>query len=229
MNAPATIDLPRSMRRTLLVFGETVMRPIIRILLRHGLSYPEFNQIARKLFVDIAMQEAEFRIPRKRRQYKSRVALLTGLSRKEVLRLVDAPRPADDADLQSANRAARVLSGWLTDSNFCAENGEPLVLPFRAGTARRSFSTLAAEYSGDIPPRAILDELVRSDSCVAISDDEIRVDRRAYVARHFDVETMASAAMRAASSLSSIDAQLAPQPSSMEKPREFVSMHRAAV
>jgi len=60
------------MRRSLLLFAETVLRPLVRILLRHGLSYAEFNQVARKLFVDTAMNEAEFRLPRRRKQYKAR-------------------------------------------------------------------------------------------------------------------------------------------------------------
>src|SRR5690606_19576188 len=52
------------MRKALLLFAETVLRPLVRVLLRHGLSYAEFNQIARKLFVDTVMKEAEFRLPR---------------------------------------------------------------------------------------------------------------------------------------------------------------------
>lgn len=200
---------PQVMRRTLLLFAETILRPVIRMLLRFGLSYPEFNQIARKLFVDVAMQEPEFRIPRRRRQYKSRVALLTALSRKEVLRLLEAKRPVDDAELQQSNRAARVLEGWLHDSRFLNERGEPLPLPFKAADGRRSFSVLVADYSGDIPPRAIFDELLATNTCTAFGDDDIRVVRHQYVARNFDVEIMAAAAMRATAYLGKIDGQLA--------------------
>lgn len=199
---------PHIMRRTLLLFAETVLRPVIRMLLRFGLSYPEFNQISRKLFVDVAMQEPEFRIPRRRRQYKSRVALLTALSRKEVLRLLEAKRPVDDAELQQSNRAARVLDGWLRDPRFLNEAGEPLPLPFKAAAGRRSFSLLVTEYSGDIPPRAVLDELLSTMTCTSFGDDDIRVTSRNYVARPFDVEAMAAAAMRATAYLGKIDSQL---------------------
>jgi len=204
------------MRRTLLLFTETVLRPVIRILLRYGLSYPEFNQISRKLFVDIAMQEPEFRISRRRRQYKSRVALLTALSRKEVLRLLDGQRPADDPDLQQSNRAARVLDGWLRDERYLDVKGRPLPLSFRAVAGRRSFSELVSEYSGDIPPRAVLDDLLATATCVSSGDDDIRVVRGHYQAKAFDVELMASAAMRATSYMAKIDVQL----SEIESPRE---------
>lgn len=205
------------LRRTLLLFAESVMRPLIRVLLRFGLSYPEFNQIARKLFVDVAMQEPEFWIPRRRRQYKSRVALLTALSRKEVLRLLDAPRPVDDSELQQSNRAARVLEGWLHDARYMNEAGEPLTLPFRAAEGRRSFSELVSEYSGDIPPRAVLDDLLATHTCVSSRDDEIRVVRKDYVAKAFEVEAMTSAAMHATAYIARIDVQLSEAEISSER------------
>lgn len=196
-----------AMRRALLLFAETVLRPIIRILLRYGLSYPEFNQVARKLYVDVAMCEPEFRVPRRGRQYKSRVACITGLSRKEVLRLIDARRPLDDATLRSANRAARVLDGWVTEARYTDSNGTPLALPFRAANGQRSFSELVQRYSGDIPPRAILDELKRVGACSADNDDAITV-LTPYVAQPLDIDAVTSMAFRISSSLALADANL---------------------
>ena len=196
-----------AMRRTLLLFAETVLRPIVRILLRYGLSYPEFNQVARKLYVDVAMKEPEFRGLRRKRQYKSRVACLTGLSRKEVLRLVDAARPSEDETLRSSNRAARVLEGWITDPRYRGPNDTPLPLPFRAADGARSFCELVHEYSGDIPPRAVLDELMRVGSCRSIND-EIRVVDPQYVAQVLDIDAVTSSALRIASNLAAADAAL---------------------
>ena len=221
-------DQPSMQRRTVLLFTEAVLRPVIRILLRYGVSTPEFNQIARKLFVDIAMQEPEFRIPRRRRQYKSRVALLTALSRKEVLRLLDARRPADDPELQQSNRAARVLHGWLNDQRYLDAKGRPLPLPFRAADGKRSFSELVSEYSGDIPPRAVLDDLVATQTCTASSDEDIRVVRNDYVARPFDPDLMTAAAMNATSYLAKIDAQLSPFEMSRDRTERVAALQTAA-
>ena len=138
---------PHVMRRTLLLFAETVLRPVIRMLLRFGVSYPEFNQISRKLYVDVAMQEPEFRIPRRRRQYKSRVALLTALSRKEVLRLLEFKGPEELEGIQPLNRAARVLTGWTSNDLFCTGKDRPKVLAIKGGTG--SFHDLVRLYSGD--------------------------------------------------------------------------------
>ncbi|MBW3568419.1 MAG: hypothetical protein KY410_10770 [Proteobacteria bacterium] len=221
------IDQPHMQRRTLLLFTEAVLRPVIRILLRYGVSTPEFTQIARKLFVDIAMQEPEFRIPRRRRQYKSRVALLTALSRKEVLRLLDARRPADDPELQQSNRAARVLNGWLNDERYRDAKGRPLSLPFRAPDGKRSFSELVGEYSGDIPPRAVLDDLIATETCVSTGDDDIRVARNDYVAKAFNADAMTAAAMSATSYLARIDAQLSPFDIARERTERPVAVHSA--
>lgn len=221
-------DQPRMQRRTLLLFTEAVLRPVIRIVLRYGVSTPEFSQIARKLFVDIAMNEPEFRIPRRRRQYKSRVALLTALSRKEVLRLLDARRPADDPELQQSNRAARVLNGWLNDERYLDAKGRPLPLPFRAPDGKRSFSELVCEYSGDIPPRAVLDDLVSTETCVTTGDDDIRVARNHYVVKAFDADAMTAAAMNATSYLARIDTQLSPFDVPRERTERTAPVHPLA-
>lgn len=209
MNASTTLHEAPAMRRALLLFAETVMRPVIRMMLRYGLSYPEFNQIGRRLYVDIAISEPEFRIPRRKRQYKSRVACITGLSRKEVLRLVDAPRSMNDPELQPGNRAARVLHGWISETRYLDPNGAPMTLPFRAPAGKRSFSELVQKYSGDIPPRAIFDELKRAGACASNDVDEIRVVVASYVAQPVDVDALTSAAFRIASSLAIADAGLA--------------------
>lgn len=198
------------MRKALLLFAETVLRPLVRVLLRHSLSYAEFNQIARKLFVDTVMKEAEFRLPRRRKQYKARVALLTGLCRKEVCRLLEMPRPSENPALESGNRAQRVLSAWLADPRYTDAQGNPVPLPFRAPQGRRSFYELATEFSGDIPPRAILDELRRTGVCSTGDDDHIEILNSDYVVRVFDVEIMTAAAMRGAAALAKIDLALSP-------------------
>ncbi|HEX6928863.1 MAG TPA: DUF6502 family protein [Gammaproteobacteria bacterium] len=215
-----------AMRRCLLLFAETVLRPVVRILLRYGLSYPEFNQVARRLYVDVAMKEPEFRGLRRKRQYKSRVACITGLSRKEVLRLVDAPRPSEDDHLRSSNRAARVLEGWITDSRYRGSNGKPLPLPFRAPRGMRSFSELVHAYSGDIPPRAILDELNRAGSCAAMND-EVRVIVPHYIAQPVDIDAITSSALRIAANFAAADVALVMKDTTNER-RSTSRVHSSA-
>jgi hypothetical protein len=54
----------------------------------------------------------------------------------------------------------RVVRGWLTDRRFLTRHGRPRALAL-SGKAL-SFERLVKEHGGDISPRAVLEELVRS-------------------------------------------------------------------
>lgn len=199
----------RSLARDALIrLAVALLRPIIRMLLRYNLSYPEMNQICRWLYVDVAMREREFYIPRRKRQFKARVACLTGLSRKEVLRLHQNPPPELNGDLEPFNRAARVLAGWLADPAFRNTHGEPATLKFRNKAGVHDFSDLVQAYSGDIPPRAVLDELLRAGNCRMDEDGWIEVVDNVYVTRPISPAALAQAAERGTSVLNEIDEML---------------------
>jgi hypothetical protein len=151
-----------------------LLRPLVRILLRNGMSFNAFAELARWTYVDVA--EREFGLPG-RKQSASRVSVITGLTRKEVARLAVAPPPDDEMASGKYNRAARVLTGWLRDPRFTAE-GEPIELAIEGDGP--SFSELVRRHSGDMPVRAVLDELVRVGA-VAEAGGRVRLVSRGYV------------------------------------------------
>jgi hypothetical protein len=89
----------------------------------------------------------------------ARVAALTGLTRTEVSQLLRDRKQVSANQGEPANRALRVVKGWLTDARFVQLNGTPRRLPFKGGNS--SFSHLVKKYSGDIPARAMLSEMKR--------------------------------------------------------------------
>src|SRR5262245_13177124 len=155
---------------------ERVLRPLFRILLRNHMSFKAFVDIAKHTYVDVAADE--FGIPGKKTSV-SRVALLSGLTRKEVQRLLEAPAVDDVEAGERYNRAARVVAGWIRDPEFSDANGNPKTLVLQDGNA--SFAALARRFSGDIPFRAVLDELLRVGVVEKIGDDTVRLKMRAYV------------------------------------------------
>ncbi len=155
-----------------------LLRPLIRILLRHGIAYRTFSDIARTVYVQVAADE--FHLPG-RKQTTSRIATITGLSRKEVGQRREHPFPTDAQAATRYNRAARVIAGWVRDTDFHDEAGSPGELPVEGDTG---FATLVARHGGDIPPRAILDELIRVGAVERTHDDRVRLLRRAYVPVH---------------------------------------------
>ena len=155
-----------------------MLRPLVRILLRSGVPYGLFADVAKQVYVEIA--DDEFAIPG-RKQTVSRVAVITGLSRKEISRVQELA-DVDAAEVAGRyNRAARVISGWLRDARFVDENGEPVWLPMTGEGA--SFTQLVKEFSGDVPPRAILDELMNVGAVEHLDDDRVRLLTRAYIPR----------------------------------------------
>lgn len=136
-----------------------VLRPMVRLLLRHGVSYRAFADIARHVFVDVV--EEEFALPG-RKPSNSRTAVLTGINRKDIAKLKERPHPLSAAGIDAPNPAARVIDAWLNDARFHDSAGNPKTLMVEdAPTQPDSFTTLAKEYSSDVPVRALIDELLR--------------------------------------------------------------------
>jgi hypothetical protein len=166
---------------------ERVLRPLFRILLRNHMSFKAFVDIAKHVYVDVAAED--FGIPGKKTSV-SRVALLSGLTRKEVQRLLEAP-VVDDAEAgERYNRAARVVAGWIRDAEFSDADGNPKVLTLQDGGGRSSFAELVRRFSGDIPFRAVLDELLRVGVVEKAGDETIRLKTRAYVPESGDADKL---------------------------------------
>ena len=135
-----------------------LMQPLVRILVRNGVSFGELGEVLKNVFVEVA--ERDFDVPG-RRTSQSRVAILTGLTRKEVAKQKAILDSGGDWNVvTNLNRVTRVLVGWHTDPDFTGPYGMPLELPFESSVAR-SFTDLVRRHSGDMAPRAMLDELLR--------------------------------------------------------------------
>jgi hypothetical protein len=153
-----------------------ILRPLIHILIRNGISYGTFADLAKWLFVDVAKREFAIEA---RKQTISRVSVITGLNRKEVKRVSELPVPDDQASSERYNRAARVIAGWRRDKMFRNDKGKPADLPVSGEGA--TFQALVKKYSGDMPFRAVLDELIRVGAAVQTNDGLVRLIARAYL------------------------------------------------
>lgn len=178
----------------------TLLRPLVRLLLRNGISFGNFSDLAKRVFVDVATEE--FGIPG-RKQSKSRVSIITGLSRKEVLRVKRFPAPDDSGASHRYNRASRVVSGWVRDRSFADGQGNPADLPFDEG--EQSFTRLVRLYSGDSPPRALLDELQRVGVVTRTPEGNIRLVERSYIPKEGEVDKIGILGTDVSDLISTID------------------------
>jgi hypothetical protein len=164
---------PGRMQEVLAASIVRILRPLVRILLRHGIPFGAFADLAKRVYVELA--STEFRIGR-RKQSVSRIAVITGLTRKDVRRVVEWPAASAAEEAERYNRAARVVTGWTSDPRFQDEDGEPKAL-----LPDPEFAQLVRCFSGDMPARSILDELLRVGAVERGEDGRMRLLARAYV------------------------------------------------
>lgn len=127
------------------------------VLLPRGITPERFSRLAREAFIRAAADRSRLR---NGRVNQSKVAALTGLSRREIKRLLDVERSRSRSETARSARtpSERVVHGWITDRKFLNRSGRPKTMA--AGGRGSAFERLVKEYGGDISPRAVLEELI---------------------------------------------------------------------
>lgn len=154
-----------------------ILRPIVQQMIASGVVFGQLESRLRELFVRIA--EARFALPG-RPQTGSRIAVLTGINRKEVQRIRASRPEAVEPTAFRRNLAADVVSRWSQDPRYSDRPGRPRPIPFRAKRGP-SFVRLARETTRDLRPRALLDELVRTGMVELRDRNTVRLLADAYV------------------------------------------------
>jgi len=154
----------------------SVLKPLVRMLLRNNVPYGAFADLVRRAYIEVATKD--FTVEG-RKQSNSRIATITGLSRKEVKRIQELEEESDSLLIEKYNRAARVVYGWVHDEIYQNDEAQALALRFEGDAP--SFTSLVKTYSGDVPPRAILDELERVGVVEVDDQQKIHLLSRAYI------------------------------------------------
>ncbi|MDA0707089.1 MAG: DUF6502 family protein [Proteobacteria bacterium] len=162
-------DIQRQILNAFLV----ALKPIARTLLRFGIGFREFSEIAKTAFVDVASNEYGLR---GRPTNVSRVAVMTGLTRKEVSR-VRARIDSGHAQVTvKSTPLSKILHRWHSEDEFLDKAGRAAPLAF--GGEQNSFSSLVKQFGGDIPPGAMRTELKRVGAIEENEDGSLRVVSR---------------------------------------------------
>ncbi len=153
-----------------------VLQPLARTLLRCGVSYTEFAELAKRAFVDAASRDYGVR---NRPTNIARVAVMTGLSRKEVSRIRGDAKKGKNRPAPYRNLPAEILHCWHTSPAFLDVAGHPRALAVSGG--KRSFTDLVKNISSDIPARAMLRELQRAGALRYTTGRKLVPTRREFV------------------------------------------------
>ncbi|MBG6072479.1 MULTISPECIES: DUF6502 family protein [unclassified Polaromonas] len=166
-----TSQTPATPSPALVLALRRVLRPMVKLLLAQGITYPYLAELLKALFVDIA--DKDFRLDAKP-PTDSRVSLISGVHRKEVNRL--RQEMASDAEIVPSvvSLGAQLVAVWLGSAHYIDEYNRPKPLArFVSDGGALSFEALVAGVNSDIRPRVVLDEWLRLG--VVRFDEEQRV------------------------------------------------------
>lgn len=149
-----------------------LLRPLVRLLIRSGIAFPQLSDLLKDVYVEVA--DTDFTLGGKPNS-DSRVSLLTGVHRKDVKRLRGGAASESTAPV---SLGARLVALWLADPIY-QDNGRPKAVP-RHGEAP-SFEHLVETVSrGDLRARVMLEELDRL-GVIRVEGDQIRLLQDAFI------------------------------------------------
>lgn len=132
------------------------IRPIAAMLLRFGVGYRDFAEASKVAFVEIASEDFG---AQGRPTNISRIALMTGLSRKEVKAVKDYQARGATTKTQLTHLPAEVLRRWFTSDRYCDPSGIPRPLVWDGSLG--SFTELVRSCGANLSPVAMRAELLR--------------------------------------------------------------------
>jgi hypothetical protein len=156
------------------------VRPLVRLLVHHGVTYPAFAAALKRVFLDAAKDELH---ARGMARTDSALSLLSGVHRRDVRTLERTEPPAAAARAAGKQPAAplslvgEVAARWVADRQWLDGRSRPRALE------RAEFDQLVAAVSSDVRPRAILDELLRLGAVNRRDDGRIALSSSGFAPR----------------------------------------------
>ncbi|MDB4575868.1 DUF6502 family protein, partial [bacterium] len=152
-------------------------RPLIRLLIEKGITFPQFRELMKELYVEVA--DKEFSLDDKKPS-DSRVFVLTGVHRKDIKRIRQQSELADVKITSSASLSGEIVARWTSMPDYLDEKGAPRRLAKSGKADEASFEQLVSSVSKDVRPKVILEEWLRL-GIVRMNDDHVALNKSAFV------------------------------------------------
>lgn len=160
------------------------LRPLVHVLIRCGITWREFSEVAKTAYVEVATTKFG---KRGRPTNVSRTAMLTGLARREVRVQREQIKVGPEAPTGYVTKASLVLSAWHLDPEFLDSTGKPAPLALDGEGA--TFAALLRRVgSSDVRPSTILKELRSAGAMRVAEDGRLHALQRMYVPYKMDEE-----------------------------------------
>jgi len=170
-----------ALRERLLEALGKALEPVVLLLLKSGISWKDFSDIAKEKFVSVATESFGIR---GRPTNLSRVAILSGLDRREVARLRRGATEQRAAPQGYMSKPTQVLHAWYHDPRYLDASGKPRDLEIEG--PENSFAELVRQYAPGIPLVAMIKELRTAGAVADIDGQRLRALKRSYVPRELN-------------------------------------------
>jgi hypothetical protein len=158
------------------------LKPLVHVLLRCGISWREFADLAKTTYVEVATSDFG---KRGRPTNVSRTAVLTGLARREVRKQRESLSGAPKTLPGYVTKASLVLSAWHLEPQFLDKAGRPA--PLRMTGKGRSFAALLARCGGsDVRATTLIKELISAGAVRKRRDGRLEAVKRDYIPHTLD-------------------------------------------
>ena len=152
-------------------------RPLIRLLIEKGMSFPQFRELMKELYVEVA--DTHFSLDDKKPS-DSRIFVLTGVHRKDIKRLRQQVEQDNSPISSSASLSGEIVARWNSMAEYLDDKGSPRQL-FKSGKHEEAgFDQLVSSVNKDVRPRVILEEWLRLN-IVRVKGDYVVLNKSAFV------------------------------------------------
>ena len=193
--------MPDNVKTALSLSLLRLLRPLVRIMLREGLTYPHFAAIAQMAFVESAAKDF---VEQGMKSSASSVCALTGMTALEVKAAVLERERFDSSELLEVNNPfARVLHGWHNDRDYVGPYGFPVDLPFEGSPL--CVTNLTARHAPGVSPHAVVKELQRIGAVAEVGLNVWKPLKQEYIDPNLSPENLGRMASLVESLLSTLE------------------------
>src|ERR1700691_1466060 len=193
--------MPDNVKTALSVSLRRLLRPLVKIMLREGLTYSHFAAIAQMAFVESAAKDF---VEKGMKSSISSVCALTGMTNQDVkAALIERERFDSMEILEVSNPFARVLHGWHNDRDYVGPYGFPVDLPFDGSPL--SLTILTSRHASGVSPDVVLKELIRIGAVTEVGFNVWKPLKQEYIEPSLSPENLGRMASLVESLLSTLE------------------------
>ena len=169
-----------SVKQNLLAAFRYLLKPLVRMALKNGLSFGEFSGALQKAYVDVAAKQMKLKekIPT-----EEGISLMTNIEQADVRSILHGDSDFGyGREAQDWSPLPLVLGAWHADPRYTGPYGVLRDIEFSTSTGQSpSFVDLVHETCPSFSPQVLFDELLRVGAIQHVGSGFYRAIKRSYV------------------------------------------------